>query len=258
MDFFEAPGRLTSFLEGRRAQGVPASDGDRDAPAGDRRGAAAAGAQAHHRRRIGHRPVDVLRAARRHDRGVQPRARPRCSGCCARRRPRSCSSPPHRANRSTRRSGCATRCRQTGLPFAGVVANRFHHDLADDGGPDLVASALPKTLGEHLAASVAANFADYCALAHRDAVNVERLAADMNGEPLLLGAPVRRRRPRHRRAAAGPQLPVRLRRRACPDDRRRGRVGAGACVPAVGAGAGGSRAWLRGRRVGVVRMPRAV
>ncbi len=74
----------------------------------------------------------------------------------------------------------------SGLPFAGVVVNRFHHDLPASGGEVDVAAALAGSLGERLAVGVAANFEDYRALARRDAVNVERLTAGMNGEPVLL------------------------------------------------------------------------
>jgi anion-transporting ArsA/GET3 family ATPase len=79
--------------------------------------------------------------------------------------------------------------RETGLPFAGVVVNRFHHDLAADGNAnevDAQPEQLAQLLGEQLAASVAENLDDYQALAQRDAVNVHRLAGDMNDEPLLL------------------------------------------------------------------------
>jgi hypothetical protein len=72
------------------------------------------------------------------------------------------------------------------LPFAGVVVNRFHHDLAGDEDPAEVGAQLAQLLGEQLAASVADNFNDYRALAQRDAVNVERLAGEINDEPLLL------------------------------------------------------------------------
>jgi anion-transporting ArsA/GET3 family ATPase len=75
---------------------------------------------------------------------------------------------------------------ETGLPFGGVVVNRFHHELAANDDEADVAAQLRRLLGEQLAASVTENFDDYRALAQRDAVNVERLAGDMNGEPLLL------------------------------------------------------------------------
>ncbi len=75
---------------------------------------------------------------------------------------------------------------ETGLPFAGVIVNRFHHDLAGGGHREEAAAPLSQLLAGELANGVADNFADYRALAQRDAGNVERLAADMNGEPLLL------------------------------------------------------------------------
>ncbi len=75
---------------------------------------------------------------------------------------------------------------ETGLPFAGVIVNRFHHDLSGAGHPDAVTALPTQLLSDELAQTVVDNFEDYRALARRDAGNVERLAADMNGEPLLL------------------------------------------------------------------------
>ncbi len=75
---------------------------------------------------------------------------------------------------------------ETGLPFAGVIVNRFHHDLAGAEHPDAVTASLAALLSDQLAQTVADNFEDYRALAQRDAGNLARLAADMSGEPLLL------------------------------------------------------------------------
>jgi anion-transporting ArsA/GET3 family ATPase len=74
----------------------------------------------------------------------------------------------------------------SGLPFAGVVVNRFHHDLGDATGPDELRDGLAELLKPSLAEQVAANWGDYHALAARDAANVERLAAELDDEPLLL------------------------------------------------------------------------
>ncbi len=73
-----------------------------------------------------------------------------------------------------------------GLPFAGVVVNRVHHDLFAASEPEDVRPALRRTLGHDLAAKVAANFRDYHLLAARDDRNVKRLAEALAGEPLLL------------------------------------------------------------------------
>jgi anion-transporting ArsA/GET3 family ATPase len=75
---------------------------------------------------------------------------------------------------------------RSGLPFSGVVVNRFHHDLAGAGGSDELLGALGDALGPELAATVSANLADYHVLAGRDAGNVERLRAELDDEPLLL------------------------------------------------------------------------
>ncbi|MBV9799192.1 MAG: ArsA family ATPase [Solirubrobacterales bacterium] len=74
----------------------------------------------------------------------------------------------------------------SGLPFAGVLVNRVHHDLLGDSEPEDVAAMLSERLGAGLAAKVAANFRDYHVLARRDHNNVGRLAAELDGSPLLL------------------------------------------------------------------------
>jgi len=73
-----------------------------------------------------------------------------------------------------------------GLPFAGVIVNRVHHDLVGSSEPEDVGPALRRTLGPDLAARVAENFHDYHLLARRDVLNVERLAAALGDEPLLV------------------------------------------------------------------------
>ena len=66
------------------------------------------------------------------------------------------------------------------LPFGGVIVNKVHYPaerLRGDGGRP-AAPALAEKLGdEDLAGRVAENFADYQALAERDARNIERLDA---------------------------------------------------------------------------------
>ncbi len=67
------------------------------------------------------------------------------------------------------------------LPFGGVIVNKVHYPAegASGNGGDLEA-ALSEKLGDPaLASRVAANFADYEALAERDARNIERLAAEL-------------------------------------------------------------------------------
>jgi anion-transporting ArsA/GET3 family ATPase len=75
---------------------------------------------------------------------------------------------------------------QEGLPFAGVVVNRVHHDMLGDGEPSDVDAALTGELGPDLASRVAENFHDYHVLARRDAHNIARLEAELDGRPLLL------------------------------------------------------------------------
>jgi len=74
----------------------------------------------------------------------------------------------------------------SGLPFAGVIVNRVHHDVLGEHEPDELIAALEDELDPALAERVAQNFRDYHLLAARDERNIARLAAEMNGEPLLL------------------------------------------------------------------------
>ena len=73
-----------------------------------------------------------------------------------------------------------------GLPFAGVVVNRVHHDLLAGNEPNDVRPALRRTIGAELADKVADNFRDYHVLAARDDRNLERLASALGDEPVLL------------------------------------------------------------------------
>jgi anion-transporting ArsA/GET3 family ATPase len=73
-----------------------------------------------------------------------------------------------------------------GLPFAGVIVNRVHHDVLGDAEPDDLVAAFGDELGPELAGRVAENFADYHRLARRDARNVARLEGELGGQPLLL------------------------------------------------------------------------
>jgi anion-transporting ArsA/GET3 family ATPase len=73
-----------------------------------------------------------------------------------------------------------------GLPFAGVVVNRVHHDLLGDGDVGEVDVALERALTSELAERVATNFRDYHALAQRDERNIARLRRELRKHPLLL------------------------------------------------------------------------
>ncbi len=74
---------------------------------------------------------------------------------------------------------------QSGLPFAGFVVNRVHHDLLDH-EPGDVAAALEDELDPDLARRVAESFSAYHLLARRDERNIARLTAELPGQPLLL------------------------------------------------------------------------
>jgi len=73
------------------------------------------------------------------------------------------------------------------LPFGGVIVNKVHYPaerLRGD-GEDLPA-ALAEQLGDaELAQRVAENFADYQALAERDARNIDRLAAELRTKGVI-------------------------------------------------------------------------
>jgi anion-transporting ArsA/GET3 family ATPase len=72
-----------------------------------------------------------------------------------------------------------------GLPFAGVIVNRVHHVLGDAEAQEII-SALSEELGAELATRVAENFAEYHLLARRDEQNIARLEGELDGRPLLL------------------------------------------------------------------------
>jgi anion-transporting ArsA/GET3 family ATPase len=73
-----------------------------------------------------------------------------------------------------------------GLPFAGVVVNRVHHDLLGGSEPDEIRPSLNRLLGADLAGRVTDNFGDYHILARRDERNLGRLTQALREEPLLL------------------------------------------------------------------------
>ena len=73
------------------------------------------------------------------------------------------------------------------LPFGGVIVNKVHYPAEQLRGDD---EDLPATLGEKLgdedlARRVTANFADYQALAERDARNIEHLAGEMRATGVI-------------------------------------------------------------------------
>jgi anion-transporting ArsA/GET3 family ATPase len=73
-----------------------------------------------------------------------------------------------------------------GLPFAGVIVNRVHHDILGEAEPEDLMSALDAELPADLAGRVAENFFDYHRLAQRDARNTARLREELGDQPLLL------------------------------------------------------------------------
>ena len=78
------------------------------------------------------------------------------------------------------------RLRDDGLPFAGVVVNRVHHDLLGNREPREVRRSLARVLPPSLATRVAENFRDYHVLARRDDHNLARLSGQLDERRLLL------------------------------------------------------------------------
>ena len=78
------------------------------------------------------------------------------------------------------------RLQADGLPFAGVVVNRVHHDLLGDRAPRDVRRSLARVLPPGLAMRVAENFRDYHVLARRDDHNLARLTSQLDERRLLL------------------------------------------------------------------------
>ena len=74
----------------------------------------------------------------------------------------------------------------SGLPFAGVIVNRVHHDMLGGSEPEDLRAALGETLPAGLAGRVAETFEDYHVLARRDWAGLQRLGAELNDRPLLL------------------------------------------------------------------------
>ncbi|HWB70126.1 MAG TPA: ArsA-related P-loop ATPase, partial [Solirubrobacterales bacterium] len=75
------------------------------------------------------------------------------------------------------------------LPFGGVIVNKVHYpaeQLRGENGDADLSSALAGELGdEGFAQRVADNFADYQALAERDARNIERLAGELRTRAVI-------------------------------------------------------------------------
>jgi anion-transporting ArsA/GET3 family ATPase len=185
LDFFEAPGRLTSFLEGRALKAFikPTGIGMRVI------GLGAAPLLGAIRRITGVDLVSDLSAFfgllgdMTENFGVRAREVERLL-----RSPESAfllitsaQSEPIDEAIWFRRT-----LRDSGVPFSGVVVNRFHHDLDRDDAQDVHAGGLDASLGAELAERVRGTFADYHVLAQRDAGNVERLTRELSGEPLIL------------------------------------------------------------------------
>jgi anion-transporting ArsA/GET3 family ATPase len=74
------------------------------------------------------------------------------------------------------------------LPVGGVIVNKVHYESESDLTGEGAEAELAELLGPELAARVASNFADYQALAVRDARNVEHLGREL-GAPRVIRVP---------------------------------------------------------------------
>jgi anion-transporting ArsA/GET3 family ATPase len=72
-----------------------------------------------------------------------------------------------------------------GMQLTGAVVNRFH-PAEPELSPAELSSELSPLLGDELAAKVMASYANYEILAIRDAANIERLREELGGDPLLI------------------------------------------------------------------------
>ncbi len=73
------------------------------------------------------------------------------------------------------------------LPFGGVIVNKVHfvNERAERNGEDLRQAVAQLLSDDDLAERVVANFADYRALAERDAANIDHLAAEMRTRSVI-------------------------------------------------------------------------
>ena len=76
------------------------------------------------------------------------------------------------------------RLRESGLPFGAAVVNRVHSAPGTTADPGLQGE-LVELVGENLARRVVRNDGDWRALAERDRLGLERLAAELEGELLV-------------------------------------------------------------------------
>ncbi len=74
----------------------------------------------------------------------------------------------------------------SGLPFAGVIVNRVHHDVLGDADAEDLRAALSGELPTGLADRVAQTFEDYHVLARRDWAGLQQLDDELGDRPLLL------------------------------------------------------------------------
>ena len=185
LDFLDAPGRLTSFLEGRMLKTFVRPTGFGMRILGRGSGVLAAGLQ----RITG---VDLLADLSTFFRllgGMTEDFRVRASEV---EKMLTASTTAFLLVTSAQREPIdetiwfRRTLRESGLPFEGVIVNRVHHDVLGTSPHEQVVEALRAGLSDELSERVAANFHDYHVLARRDEQNIARLQPDGDGRPLML------------------------------------------------------------------------
>jgi anion-transporting ArsA/GET3 family ATPase len=77
------------------------------------------------------------------------------------------------------------RLRDSGMPFGAAIVNRVHAGIRETADGEDVVDDLVALLGPKLGRRVATNFSDYRRIGERDRTNVERLAEELRGDPLI-------------------------------------------------------------------------
>jgi anion-transporting ArsA/GET3 family ATPase len=190
MDFLDAPGRLTSFLEGRMLKMFVRPTGLGMKILGRGTGALAAGLQrvtgvdlladlSTFFRLLGSMTEDFRVRAAEVEKMLMANTTAFVLVTSAQREPIDEAIWFRRT------------LRETGFPFEGVIVNRVHHDILGAGERSVplrgeLIEALAEGLDRDLAERVADNFHDYHVLARRDELNISRLETDGDGRPQLL------------------------------------------------------------------------
>ena len=183
LDFLDAPKRLTQFIEGRGMQMFMKPTGFATRVVGPRQLDGLRRAEAGRRHRPARRPGEFFQAFSGMVGGFQERAKrvnelladPATTFlivCGPQGEPIEEAVYFHR------------KLVEAKLPVGGVIVNKVHYESeVEENGT--VAKRLRKLLDRDLAERVAENYADFAALAKRDAANIEHLAKELNQKQVI-------------------------------------------------------------------------